>query len=278
MVFTCKGTRPLPLPGRPGLLDHATLSPLRGFCSSPACCRAFPWSSAASPAWRLHPSFAPGWRNHSPCCSCLACFTPPLPAFTDGLPGGLRPSAHEATPATFPDSFWKSHQQPASQDCPGTAQSGVFVTGARTHVSPPIQTGPSSRRSGTGRRSAPLSSANICAHRAEREFPRPAGPERPISGRCPGSFPPPSRPGPANQPCPLGSESQGLGRGRLCDLGEATRLLLLACCSCYPCGDLPHEVPQLTGWTGQPEPGAPPPPVRPGELEGEEPGPEPLQL
>lgn len=69
-----------------------------------------------------------------------------------------------------------------------------------------------------------------------------------------GSFLPPSRPGPAGQPCPLGLESKGLGRGQLCALGEATRLLSLACGSCYPCDDLPHKVAQLTAGTGQPEP------------------------
>lgn len=36
-----------------------------------------------------------------------------------------------------------------------------------------------------------------------------------------------------------------------------------------------HTVSQLTGWTGQPAPA--PLNARPGELEGEEPGPEPLQ-
>lgn len=65
--------------------------------------------------------------------------------------------------------------------------------------------------------SAPLSSASICAYKAERELPHPA---------VLGSFLPPSRPGPAGQPHSLGLKSKGLGRGQLCDLGKP----LAYCC------------------------------------------------
>lgn len=157
------------------------------------------------------------------------------------------------TPAMFPDSFWKSHPAVFTGP-PGDIQlRGVCDRNQEPCVTTHLETGPSSRRLGnTGR--------------AERPCPLPASAPTKLSvsslilvqnfpsqAAVLGSVLPPSRPGPAGQPCPLGLESKGLGRGQLCALGEATHLLL-TCGSCYPCDDLPHKVAQLTGGTGQPEP------------------------